>query len=502
MNRFKECSSCGALYNKSFGCSKGGFVDKFVHDPNKTPDLSQQPPHDCLKCGHPIDGLYCRQCALLRKKLKEDPNEKSLQSPPHIDHHCCYGCGESLDGIFCHQCICESCGSGARYGYNCSPKVPIMSNLEPCLNQNVYEFPQTLPSFHPTFYFGDENSFAYDSTPNFVNDSPNVFIPPSQPPMDSYKFCGNDAHYTHDCPPQVPFIYNPKPCYNQDFNFPQNLQSFQQQYPCCRSCGGPHETFQCQQELAEYINTPNWNRPAFYNYDDDDEDYTIAITPVVSTEEPVDSLIREDEHLDTIPAAESDEVIKFSVEDLVSIPSESEGIPDNMCDVPFHDNSLPLDISKDQFDDSSDSNDDSTSIDDDYFSIDDIDYVEAAPSHSELVSLGEVQDFHPKDGEIEDNILREKLSKINLLIAKIESLNDNPAPDRVLESPSPFPIPVEDSDSFFEKSDTSLSYSDNSLPKFETFSNHTEETSSGSTTTHADYSLPKYDSFIFEIDPD
>ncbi|GJU24236.1 hypothetical protein Tco_1162857, partial [Tanacetum coccineum] len=70
------------------------------------------------------------------------------------------------------------------------------------------------------------------------------------------------------------------------------------------------------------------------------------------------------EHLDTIPATESDEVIKSSVENLVQIPSESEGIPDNMCDVPFHDNSPPLDISKDQFKGFSDSNDDSTSSDD------------------------------------------------------------------------------------------------------------------------------------------
>nr|GEZ79615.1 hypothetical protein [Tanacetum cinerariifolium] len=50
-----------------------------------------------------------------------------------------------------------------------------------------------------------------------------------------------------------------------------------------------------------------------------------------------------DEHLDTIPATESDEVIKSNVEDLVPISSESEGIPEHMCDVPFHDNSLPLD---------------------------------------------------------------------------------------------------------------------------------------------------------------
>nr|GEX85753.1 hypothetical protein [Tanacetum cinerariifolium] len=43
---------------------------------------------------------------------------------------------------------------------------------------------------------------------------------------------------------------------------------------------------------------------------------------------------------------------------------------------------------------------------------------------------------------------------------------------------------------------------DNSLPVFETFSDHSEETSSGSTITHADNSLPEYDSFPFEIEPD
>nr|GEY40248.1 hypothetical protein [Tanacetum cinerariifolium] len=74
------------------------------------------------------------------------------------------------------------------------------------------------------------------------------------------------------------------------------------------------------------------------------------------------------------------------VESLVLILSESKGIPDNKCDMPFHDNSPPLDVSKDQFKDFSDSNDDSTSYDDDSFSIDDIEYVEALPPDSELVS--------------------------------------------------------------------------------------------------------------------
>ncbi|GKF86664.1 hypothetical protein Tco_0254491, partial [Tanacetum coccineum] len=91
---------------------------------------------------------------------------------------------------------------------------------------------------------------------------------------------------------------------------------------------------------------------------------------------------------------------------------------------------------------------------------------------------------------------------INRLIANIKSLNDNSTPNCVLKSTSLFPILVTDSDSSFEKSDTSLSHSDNSLPEFDTFRYHTEETSSGSTTTHANNSLPEYDSFHFEIEPD
>nr|GFC11192.1 hypothetical protein [Tanacetum cinerariifolium] len=78
------------------------------------------------------------------------------------------------------------------------------------------------------------------------------------------------------------------------------------------------------EELAEYINTPGWNRPAFYDDDDDDDvDYTIAITPVLSTEETENSLSMRDEHFDTISATKLDEVIKSSVEDIVPIPSES-----------------------------------------------------------------------------------------------------------------------------------------------------------------------------------
>nr|GFA07625.1 hypothetical protein [Tanacetum cinerariifolium] len=240
MNGYRECSSCEAWYTESCACSKRGFAGKFVR---KKPNSSQRLHQDCAKCGNPVDGHYCQHCALLRKKLKEvwfkicneqnsfqdflnisescnddsnvvnapqepivlnqDPGKDSSQSPLQIDHQCCYGCGDPLDGVFCRRCTCESCGNGAHIGYNYPPKVLVVSNPEPCLNQNVDELPQTLTNFHLTCYSGDENSFAHDSTPNFVNDSPNVFHPPQQTPKNSYEFCGNDAHYSHDCPPQV-----------------------------------------------------------------------------------------------------------------------------------------------------------------------------------------------------------------------------------------------------------------------------------------------------------
>nr|GFB54608.1 hypothetical protein [Tanacetum cinerariifolium] len=145
-----------------------------------------------------------------------------------------------------------------------------------------------------------------------------------------------------------------------------------------------------QQEQWAYLSThPSKHLHSFCFDDDDDEDYTFAIThdePVLSTEEPDNSLSMGDEHLDTISATESDEFIKSGVEDLILIPSESEGIPEHMCDVPSHDNSLPLDVSNDQFEDLSESNEEFSSTDDDSFSFDKIDYVEASPPNSDLVS--------------------------------------------------------------------------------------------------------------------
>nr|GEW81888.1 hypothetical protein [Tanacetum cinerariifolium] len=231
---------------------------------------------------------------------------------------------------------------------------------------------------------------------------------------------------------------------------------------------------------------------------DDDEDYTLAVTPVLSTEEPDNSLSIGDEHLDTIPTTESDEVIKSSVENLNPIPSESEGIPEHKCDVPFQDNSSPLDVSKDQFEDLFDSNEEFSSTDDDSFSIDKIDYVEASPPDSELVS-SEVMEIVISEVEgidddilltIKDDILREKLMNVNLLIAKIKTLNDNPTPS--------FDFKTKSSSTSLNSLLEETNISDNSLHEFETFCFDVKEISSGITTTHSDISLPEYEAFYYD----
>nr|GFA18386.1 hypothetical protein [Tanacetum cinerariifolium] len=191
------------------------------------------------------------------------------------------------------------------------------------------------------------------------------------------------------------------------------------------------------------------------------EEQTIAIIPVLSTEEPDNSLSMGDEHLNTIPATESDEVIKFSVEDLVLIPSESEGIPDTMCDVHLVNNPTPLEAIY-HFEIVINSNNDYSSSDDDSLYNENIKYVEASPHDSELVSL------------------------------EIEALKDNPTPSFEFLTKSSSTSPK----SFLEETNTV----DNSLPEFENFCFDLEEISSGSTTTHSDITLSDYEAFSFSDD--
>ncbi|GKF23676.1 hypothetical protein Tco_0075998, partial [Tanacetum coccineum] len=206
---------------------------------------------------------------------------------------------------------------------------------------------------------------------------------------------------------------------------------------------------------------------------------------------------------------------KSSGEALDLIPSGSNGISDNICDNDHSDaesllsqdipiTSLKVDflskefagefapilpeMDEDEFDEEEVDCYDISSDDDSYKNIE---YVEALSLNFEYDSLDEEnEDQEEKEFDLEDIfqiqdvILHEKLLNVHRLITNIESLKNNPAPDFVFKSPSSFPIPVVDSDSIFEESNTSFSHSglisvvisDNStndlpleLPDFESF---------------------------------
>nr|GFC09539.1 hypothetical protein [Tanacetum cinerariifolium] len=193
-----------------------------------------------------------------------------------------------------------------------------------------------------------------------------------------------------------------------------------------------------------------------------------------------------------------------------------------MCDVHLVNNPTHFEA-KDHFEIVIKSNDDISSSDDDSLYNENIEYVEASPYDSEVVSLEVVEVVIPEDEEIEDDNLREKLLNVHLLIANIEALKDNPTPSSefltkssstslksFLEETNTFHNSLPEFESFcFDleeiSSGSTTTHSDISLPDYEAFyfhDDHIEEISSGSTTTHSDTSLSKYDSFIFDLSND
>ncbi|GJR00818.1 hypothetical protein Tco_0523802 [Tanacetum coccineum] len=236
-----------------------------------------------------------------------------------------------------------------------------------------------------------------------------------------------------------------------------------------------------------------------------------AITHDLPTEEPEYSLSMGDEHLSTISEMESDEVIKSSDENLVPIPSESEVTSDNEseCDVPVNAESSPIFMTfsnplfdfNDDFtssDDKSLSNEDvpmenfkiysnplfddeeiiSTKIDPHYFNAESNliesllnrdTLIDSSPKFDYLLEefSGELAHIDPippgieeADFDLEEEIrLVENLLYDNSSPRPPEELNLEIA-DTILESLSPSPIPVEDSDSHMEEIDLFLATDD------------------------------------------
>nr|GEV48179.1 hypothetical protein [Tanacetum cinerariifolium] len=337
---------------------------------------------NCYGCGRPSDTPVCYLCTC-------------EQCGNILNYGTCLNCNSGTGNSFTYdtilesydevpnpppQChfniyLCQTCESNSHYGYECSQRVPLVYEPEPCYIQNFSDnnYSHDLPGVNPLI-----DQHCCFECGNLLND---FFCYQC-----TCEFCGNDAHVGYNCPAQVPSF--------------QTLPSFPQQYPCCEDFGVTHEPYKCQPKNHDYYHEQNScynynsfgfnhgqpprytvNHPIFNAHNDlltsqttlmeqmtqltsmcemlcqivqkkleekrikeeqaaqaqslkipiccdDDDDYNSAITP----NEPVDSLNMGDEHLNTILTTELDKIIKSYVENLVPNPSESEG--ENGCDVP------------------------------------------------------------------------------------------------------------------------------------------------------------------------
>nr|GEV55180.1 hypothetical protein [Tanacetum cinerariifolium] len=444
-----------------------------------------------------------------------------------------------LRGGFCFPCNLE-----AENSYNCYQDA--YSFNDPSYNSNHFPQPQYENylcnlcgnNSHDSYDCQQQFSFVYEQGPSYNKNYNDNYYPHESP---SFPFCNNcgGSHETFQCQPidqnidfsgsdqiqtpQYPEVHPPdRPIFLNDDEDHSN-----QNKECFENSSDEIATSNPNEEKEEPLQDSNichlireeccvevseeqkqsmedtmlelvkiCRQKELLCIHDNVEDL-IEITTILSTKEPEYSTSMGYEHSNTTPEMESDEIIKSGVEELVPILSENKVTLEDKreCDVPISENSPICDDHSEIFSDSK--NDDDISVYDDFK---DIEYVEALLSNPEIVSVEEENIVHQAENDvqqeeedvdledisqIQDDGLRKKLLSITRLIFNIESLNENPIPDRVLNS--------------FE-SDNSLL--DNFSPEFKTFCDHMEETRSGNTTTHADNSLLEYDSFCFEIEPD
>ncbi|GJX30639.1 hypothetical protein Tco_0238718 [Tanacetum coccineum] len=204
-----------------------------------------------------------------------------------------------------------------------------------------------------------------------------------------------------------------------------------------------------KEEHAAKICILYWKCPIFDDDDDDDDDddeessiplkdiisklpLSNAITPDFSI---TDSLIMEDENLDTIPKTESDEENKSSVEDPNLTPSESEDLSD------IENTSI---FSSPKFD----------SLLEEFSG--ELAYIDLISPEIDEADFNPEKEIHLVEKFLYDNSSPRPPEELNF---------DNY--DVVIESFSPSPIPVEDSDSLMEEIDIFLAPDDSIPPGIE-----------------------------------
>ncbi|GKD27314.1 hypothetical protein Tco_1233528, partial [Tanacetum coccineum] len=293
--------------------------------------------------------------------------------------------------------------------------------------------------------------------------------------------------------------------------------------------------FQQLEQVANLSTYPSQHFNSFCYDDDDDEEFSILMSEiykssltVIMPDSPItDSLIMEDEHLDTIPKMELDEEYEFSVEILNLTPSESEDLSDieSKCDMPvcddFTTSSNPL----------FDSYNDSTSSDDESFSDENVPKenfkIYSNPLFDEEIISTKIgpHHFNAESDLIEsllkpdtliisspkfDSLLEEFSEEEIRLVEKLLYDNSSPRPseefnsensDVVIKYLSPSPLPVEGSDSLMEDIDIFLTPDDSMSPGMENddYDSEGDILFLEELLSNDSPSLPKNESFHFDV---
>nr|GFA78985.1 hypothetical protein [Tanacetum cinerariifolium] len=252
------------------------------------------------------------------------------------------------------------------------------------------------------------NSYVYDPNPNSFDCHPDSYHPP-HPTYETYSYdsYGNDSQFGYDCQPQFPLHYE-----------------------------GPHMNYQCQS-----MNQDSYNSNSL-GFDQPQPPQS----PVIH-QPPQELSIPEMEDLKQQYLDELKRLSNLKYRDEIKIADLTENF-------------------NDQIEDFFESNENFYSIDDGSFSIDDINYVEASPPDSELVSSEVMEIVIPEETNTFDNSLPE-FETFCFDVKEISSGSTTTSPDI-------------------------------SLSEYEALhDDHVKEISSGSPTTHSDSSL--YVSFIFDL---
>nr|GFA59738.1 hypothetical protein [Tanacetum cinerariifolium] len=427
------------------------------------------------------------------------------------------------------------CGNDSHFGYDCPPRFPINHKPELGYIQNYNSYPHDSPSFPQQYpccedcgvthepYQCQPMNHDYYHEQNSCYDSNSIGFDQFQPQQYTVNHLIFNAH--------------------NDYLDSQNKLTItltkvtEQMTSLTSMCEMVCQVVQKKQkemriEEDQVANAQCWKIPACC---DDDDDYDSTITP----NEPVDSLSMGDEHLNTIPATKSDEFIKFSVENLVPNPSESEGA--NGCDMPACFITLPnilfdADYESDSSDYQSCSDEDflkeifsnplfeeeiiSTKIDPHHFNAES-DLIESMLNHDssiipsslkidsfldefvyELTLLKSISpgidktDCHPEN---EIRLIKRLLYDNSSPRPPEEFVSENSNAD--IEFFSPSPIPIEDSDSFIEETDLFLTPDDPMSPSIEDDDDDSERDVLIREELLDNYSLslPVMESFHFDI---